>query len=138
MERVSALFETVHFKTFLGNSFKDRLVSGFYCGRFRSPRAFSFVASILLPLRFATIPLNMHVVANRFPSSGNCTCSVTLRLLVCGLLRCLGVGQCKLRRALNLDSEHTVMMMLAVGHPDDDNNLCVSPRRPLNEVITKL
>ena len=50
----------------------------------------------------------------------------------------LGGEDLKLRRALNLDSEHTVMMMLAVGHPDDDNNLCVSPRRPLNEVITKL
>jgi len=44
----------------------------------------------------------------------------------------------KLRSALNIKSNDTVIMMLAFGYPDVENNVCVSSRRPLGEIFTKL
>jgi nitroreductase len=44
----------------------------------------------------------------------------------------------KLREALGLKDEHSIMMMLSVGYPDELNKLCVSPRRPFDEIITKI
>ena len=65
-------------------------------------------------------------------------------------LHSLGISSCclnwsqspkndkKLRGSIKIKPNHTVMMMLAVGYPDDNNKVCVSARRPLNEVFTKL
>lgn len=49
-----------------------------------------------------------------------------------------GKDDMKLRTVLGLKNEHSVMMMLSVGHPDEVNKLCVSPRRPLDEIITEV
>ena len=43
-----------------------------------------------------------------------------------------------MREALGLKDEHSIMMMLSVGYPDELNKLCVSPRRPFDEIITKI
>lgn len=43
-----------------------------------------------------------------------------------------------LRKAVNIQSNHTVIMILAVGYPDKDNKVCVSPRRPVDEVFSTL
>lgn len=65
-------------------------------------------------------------------------------------LHSLGIGSCclnwsqdattdlKLRKALPIKSEHTVMMMLAIGYPKEMNKVCQSPRRPVEEIYTKL
>ncbi|MBE0471039.1 MAG: nitroreductase family protein [Methyloprofundus sp.] len=44
----------------------------------------------------------------------------------------------KLRSTFNIRPNDTVIMMLAFGYPDKDNNVCVSARRPLEEIYTKL
>ena len=43
-----------------------------------------------------------------------------------------------LRSIVPIKPHHTVMMMIAAGYPDADNNVCLSTRRPLEEVYTKL
>tara|TARA_R110000851_G_scaffold181511_2_gene330014 strand:+ start:527433 stop:528236 length:804 start_codon:yes stop_codon:yes gene_type:complete len=44
----------------------------------------------------------------------------------------------KLRRALPIKPEHSVIMMLTIGYPNVANKVCQSPRRPLEEIYTKL
>jgi nitroreductase len=44
----------------------------------------------------------------------------------------------KFRSAFNIRPNHTVIMMLAFGYPNVENNVCVSSRRPLGEIHTKL
>lgn len=65
-------------------------------------------------------------------------------------LHSLGVASCclnwsqtpandKLLRSLvNIKQEHTIVMMLAVGWPEEENKVCVSARRPINEIFTSL
>jgi nitroreductase len=65
-------------------------------------------------------------------------------------LHSLGVASCclnwsqspnndrKLRSLVPIRPNHTVIMMLAVGHPDTKNKVCVSSRRPFDEVFTDL
>lgn len=43
-----------------------------------------------------------------------------------------------LRTQVNIKPNHTVVMMLAVGWPDEQNNVCISARRPLKEVYSEL
>lgn len=43
-----------------------------------------------------------------------------------------------LRSLVDIKQSHTVIMMLAVGWPDAENNVCISARRPLEEVYTSL
>lgn len=44
----------------------------------------------------------------------------------------------KLRTAFNIRPNDTVMMMLAFGYPYEENQVCVSARRPLEEIYSKL
>lgn len=44
----------------------------------------------------------------------------------------------QLRRLVNIKPNHTIIMVLAIGYPDKDNKVCVSARRPMNEVYTTL
>lgn len=44
----------------------------------------------------------------------------------------------KFRSAFNIRPNHTVIMMLAFGYPKVENNVCVSSRRPLGEIYTRL
>ncbi|EOZ4667529.1 nitroreductase family protein [Proteus mirabilis] len=37
-----------------------------------------------------------------------------------------------------ISKNHTIIMMLAIGYPKNKNNICVSPRRPLYEIYTRL
>lgn len=65
-------------------------------------------------------------------------------------LHSLGVASCclnwsqtpsndrKLRKLVDIKANHTVIMMLAVGWPDDKNKVCISARRPFDEVYTSL
>ena len=65
-------------------------------------------------------------------------------------LHSLGVASCclnwsqtpakdKLLRSLvNIEPNHTVIMMLAVGWPDERNKVCISARRPIENVYTQL
>ncbi|QYA24393.1 nitroreductase family protein [Gramella sp. MT6] len=65
-------------------------------------------------------------------------------------LHSLGIASCclnwsqspkmdKLLRAnVNIQPNHSVIMMLAIGFPDEENNVCLSARRPLNEIFTNL
>lgn len=62
----------------------------------------------------------------------------------------LGIGSCclnwsqdistdvKLRKKLPIKPEHSVIMMMAIGYPMESNKVCQSPRRPIEEVYTKL
>ncbi|MNO05318.1 hypothetical protein D3C81_2266530 [compost metagenome] len=43
-----------------------------------------------------------------------------------------------LRSKLRIQESHTVIMVMAVGYPDDVNKVCVSARRPLKEVMIDL
>lgn len=43
-----------------------------------------------------------------------------------------------LRSSVNIKKNHTVVMMLAVGWPDEQNSVCISARRPLDEVYSRL
>lgn len=63
-------------------------------------------------------------------------------------LHSLGLGSCclnwnkvfvddiKLRKLVNIENSHTVMMMLAVGYANDNLKVCCSERSPLNEVYS--
>lgn len=65
-------------------------------------------------------------------------------------LHSIGIGSCclnwsqnvstdiKLRKLLPIHSEHSVIMMLAIGYPMETNKVCQSPRRPVEEIYTKL
>ncbi|MTC26108.1 nitroreductase family protein [Providencia alcalifaciens] len=41
-----------------------------------------------------------------------------------------------LRKELNIKNQHSILMMLSFGYPENINNVCASPRRPINESIT--
>ena len=43
-----------------------------------------------------------------------------------------------LRSFLDIKPNHTVTVMLAIGWPNEQNNVCVSARRPLDEVFSSL
>lgn len=65
-------------------------------------------------------------------------------------LHSLGLGSCclnwskdvlddiKFRKALNVKKNHSVLMLLAVGHMQDNVAVCVSARTPIQEKITEL
>ncbi len=44
----------------------------------------------------------------------------------------------KLREIVNIKPTHTIIMLLAAGYPDEQNKICVSARRPIDEVYSKL
>lgn len=44
----------------------------------------------------------------------------------------------KLRKVLNLNPNHSVIMMIAFGLPNENNKVCVSSRRSIDEVLTYL
>lgn len=43
-----------------------------------------------------------------------------------------------LRKIIDIKGNHTIMMMLAVGYPDEMNKVCHSTRKPISEVLTEL
>jgi len=43
-----------------------------------------------------------------------------------------------LRKAVNIKPSHTIIMILAVGYPDENNKVCVSARRPFEEIYSIL
>jgi nitroreductase len=49
-----------------------------------------------------------------------------------------GRADIKFRKVIKISPQHTVMMMLAIGYPNEQNTVCASPRRPISEVYTKL
>lgn len=65
-------------------------------------------------------------------------------------LHSLGLGSCCLnwsqsapqdkafRSVFGIADQHTIIMMLAVGWPKEDNTVCVSGRRPIDEVLLPL
>lgn len=65
-------------------------------------------------------------------------------------LHSLGVASCCLnwsrgprqdvafRKAFNVVSSHSVVMMIAVGYPNDVVKVCASPRRPLGDILSTL
>lgn len=65
-------------------------------------------------------------------------------------LHSLGIASCPLnwsqtpkadkaiRKALRIEDNHTIVMMIGFGYPDSQNRVCSSTRRPLNEVLTNL
>lgn len=65
-------------------------------------------------------------------------------------LHSLGVASCplnwsqtpkndkKIRKALNIKSNHTIIMMIAMGYPNEENIVCSSSRRPINEIFSQL
>lgn len=65
-------------------------------------------------------------------------------------LHSLGVSSCclnwskgpiadlKLRKLINIEKKHTVMMMLAVGYASDNLNVCYSARKPCEDIYTYL
>ena len=65
-------------------------------------------------------------------------------------LHSLGVASCclnwsqapvndkKLREEFNVKPQHTIIMMLAIGYPDADNKVCVSSRKPVDEIYSRL
>ena len=44
----------------------------------------------------------------------------------------------KLREKINIENNHTVIMMLAFGYPKNENTVCVSARRPVKQFYSKL
>jgi nitroreductase len=44
----------------------------------------------------------------------------------------------ELRKKLNIKDNHTIIMVLAVGYPDENNIVCASTRRPIEEVYQEL
>lgn len=65
-------------------------------------------------------------------------------------LHSLGVASCalnwsqspendiKIRKKFNIKNNHTIIMMLACGWPDDDNQICLSSRMPLESFSSKI
>lgn len=43
-----------------------------------------------------------------------------------------------LRKSLNIKDNHTIIMVLAVGYPDENNKVCVSPRKTLDDIFYNL
>ncbi len=44
----------------------------------------------------------------------------------------------KFRKLVPINPAHSVIMLIALGYPDEENNVCASARRPLGEVYTRL
>ncbi|MDQ1298057.1 MAG: hypothetical protein QG558_596 [Campylobacterota bacterium] len=44
----------------------------------------------------------------------------------------------ELRKYLNIKPNHTIIMVLAIGYPDEENKVCASPRRPTEEIFHAL
>lgn len=65
-------------------------------------------------------------------------------------LHSLGIASCPLnwsqtpkedkalRKVINIKPNHTIIMLLAFGYPDENNKVCVSARRPAEEIFTIL
>ncbi|MBO0643453.1 nitroreductase family protein [Pseudomonas stutzeri] len=65
-------------------------------------------------------------------------------------LHSLGIASCCLnwsvspltdmsfRKAVPIQRKHSVIMMLAIGYPEETNKVCCSPRRPVSEVYTHI
>ncbi|SEL83969.1 Nitroreductase [Maribacter orientalis] len=65
-------------------------------------------------------------------------------------LHSLGIASCPLnwsqtpkadkaiRKAIEIQDNHTIIMMIGFGYPDGKNKVCSSTRRPLEEVLTNL
>ena len=65
-------------------------------------------------------------------------------------LHSLGIGACclnwsqtpkvdkELRRILSIEDHHTVCMMISFGYPKEKNKVCVSSRRPVNQILFDL
>ena len=65
-------------------------------------------------------------------------------------LHSLGIASCplnwcqtpkrdkQLRKAIKINTNHTVIMMIAIGYPDDVNKVCSSTRRPLEEIFSNI
>lgn len=43
-----------------------------------------------------------------------------------------------LRKAIEINDSHTIIMMMAVGYPDDRNKVCASKRRPFQEIYSQI
>ena len=43
-----------------------------------------------------------------------------------------------LRKIVNIKPDHTIIMIMAVGYPDKNNRVCVSARRPFEEIYSTL
>lgn len=70
--------------------------------------------------------------------------SLILALHALGIASCClnwsqsGTADSRLRKAIKISAQHSVMMMLAIGYPNEQNRVCASPRRPLHEIYTRL
>lgn len=70
--------------------------------------------------------------------------SLILALHALGIASCClnwsqsGRADSRLRKAIKIKAQHSVMMMLAIGYPNEHNQVCASPRRPLHEIYTRL
>ncbi len=65
-------------------------------------------------------------------------------------LHSLGVASCPLnwstspskdkllRKTVNIHKNHSIMMIIAIGYPDAVNKVCVSARRPIDEIFSQL
>lgn len=42
------------------------------------------------------------------------------------------------RKAIKIKPNHTVIMMMAIGYPDEENTVCSSSRRPLEEIYNQI
>ncbi len=49
-----------------------------------------------------------------------------------------GRADINFRKVIRIDPQHTVMMMLAIGYPNEQNTVCASARRPIEEIYTRL
>lgn len=44
----------------------------------------------------------------------------------------------ELRKVVNINNNHTIIMMMIIGHPDLDNKVCASSRRPMEDIFTEI
>ncbi|MDH3796482.1 MAG: hypothetical protein OER83_06385, partial [Flavobacteriaceae bacterium] len=43
-----------------------------------------------------------------------------------------------LRKAIEIKPNHTVIMMMALGYPDEFNKVCSSSRRPFEDIYSEM
>ncbi|NJO18402.1 MAG: nitroreductase family protein [Thioploca sp.] len=43
-----------------------------------------------------------------------------------------------LRKAVNIKPNHTIIMIIAIGYPNENNKVCISARRPFKEIYSTL
>ncbi len=65
-------------------------------------------------------------------------------------LHSLGIASCalnwsqtpdsdkQLRKVINIDKHHTIIMMLAAGYPNTENKVCSSKRKPIEEIFSQI